>query len=137
MSLNLPSRSHGRRQIDTSLAIVNIVLLLIFFFLIGGQDRRLQTPLHLATTRALPAQALPSPVLELRGPEDWVLDGQPITPEMAPAALAAVMGPQPGRLPVHLVMDRAAPARALMAALRRTELAGHDLRLVTQKGADP
>ena len=38
MSLRLPI-SRGRRvQVDTSLAIVNIVLLLIFYFLLVGQD---------------------------------------------------------------------------------------------------
>lgn len=129
MSLNLPSRAERRVQVDTSLAIVNIVLLLIFFFLMVGQAPRMQTPLELATTTTLAQQELPSPMLELRGPDEWLLDGDPIRPEMLPAALAQVSGP------VHLLMDRTAPASLLVAVLRRPELAGHDLRLVTLKDA--
>ena len=34
MALNLPPRRHERTHIDTSLSIVNIVLLLLFFFMI-------------------------------------------------------------------------------------------------------
>ena len=38
MALNLPPRRHERAHIDTSLSIVNIVLLLLFFFMIVGHD---------------------------------------------------------------------------------------------------
>ncbi|WP_323718661.1 ExbD/TolR family protein [Paracoccus aminovorans] len=131
MSLNLPSRDGRRVQVDTALAIVNIVLLLIFYFLIAGQAPRLQTPLELSSTATLSPENLPSPVLEVRGPEDWLLDGDPVRPEMLPAALASVPGP------VHLLMDRRAPSGLLVQVLRRPELAGHDIRLVTLKDFAP
>ncbi|MFC3529850.1 ExbD/TolR family protein [Paracoccus mangrovi] len=132
MSLRLPPLRQGRHiQVDTSLAIVNIVLLLIFYFLIVGGNPALETPLELASTTELAPEDLPSPVLEVHGPEDWRLDGRPIQPEMLPAALADMTGS------VHLVMDRTAPAALLVGLMRRPELAGHDIRLVTIKGFQP
>lgn len=131
MSLDLPSRRDRRIQVDSSLAIVNIVLLLIFYFLLAGQAPQVQTPLNLSSTATLSAEDLPSPVLEIRGPQDWRLDGTPIQPEMLPAALTAAPGP------VHLLMDRAAPSSLLMQILRRPELADHDILLVTLKDAAP
>lgn len=129
MSLNLPVLRHGRHvQADTSLAIVNIVLLLIFYFLIAGQDPKVETGLDLASTTALSPESLPSPVLEVLGPEEWRLDGTPIQPEMLPGALADASGP------VHLLMDRTVPAGLLVGLMRRPELAGHEIRLVTIKG---
>ncbi|RCW87046.1 ExbD/TolR family protein [Paracoccus lutimaris] len=128
MSMRLPT-SRGRKvQVDTSLAIVNIVLLLIFYFLLAGQDSKVRTQLELATTTTLSPDTLPSPVLEVLGPEDWRLNGQPIRPEALPGALAASPGP------VHLLLDRNAPAGLLVGLMRRPELAGHELRLVTIKG---
>lgn len=129
MSLNLPALRDGRHvQVDTSLAIVNIVLLLIFYFLIAGQDPKVETALDLSSTTALSPDSLPSPVLEVLGPEEWRLDGMPIRPEMLPGALAEAAGP------VHLLMDRNAPAGLLVGMMRRPELTGHDIRLVTIKG---
>ena len=131
MSLNLPTGRGRRVQVDTSLAIVNIVLLLIFYFLIVGQDPAVETALDLSSTTALSPESLPSPVLEVLGPEDWRLDGVAIRPEMLPGALAGTAGP------VHLLMDRAAPAGLLVGLMRRPELAGQDILLVTIKGFAP
>ena len=131
MSLRLPA-SRGRKvQVDTSLAIVNIVLLLIFYFLLAGQDPKFATQLELATTSTLSPDTLPSPVLEVVGPEDWRLDGRPILPEALPGGLAASSGP------LHLLLDRNAPAGLLVGLMRRPELAGRELRLVTVKGLGP
>ena len=129
MSLNLPERNR-RLRFDHALAIVNIVLLLIFYFLLVGQQPHLNSPLDLSATTSLTPESLPWPVLELRGPGEWWLDGASIRPEAMPSALA-------GGGPVYLLMDRAAPASLLVEALQLPELTGHDLRLVTQKDAAP
>lgn len=128
MSMRLPIGRGRRVQVDTSLAIVNIVLLLIFYFLLAGQDPKFATGLELATTTTLHPDKLPSPVLEVIGPDDWRLDGRPILPEALPGALADSAGP------LHLLLDRDAPAGLLVGLMRRPELAGHELRLVTIKG---
>ena len=84
-----------------------------------------------AMTSTLSPDTLPSPVLEVVGPEDWRLDGRPILPEALPGALAASSGP------LHLLLDRNAPAGLLVGLMRRPELAGRELRLVTVKGLGP
>ncbi|SEN95574.1 biopolymer transport protein ExbD [Paracoccus alcaliphilus] len=125
MSLNLPRREPHMR-LDPALAIVNIVLLLIFFFLAAGQDSPPPRDLQLAETSELPAGALPAPVLELRGTDQWLLDGDPILPDLLAAALAGQDGP------LHVVIDRQAPSSLLLELLRRPEVEGHDIRLVTR-----
>lgn len=125
MSLSLPRRP-ALARLDPALAIVNIVLLLIFFFLGAGQPARPPGELQLAQTRLLPAAVLPSPVLELHGAERWLLDDQPILPELLPAALALHDGP------LHVMIDGQAPASLLLDLLRHPGLEGRDLRLVTR-----
>lgn len=125
MSLRLPARHPDRLRIDTSLAIVNIVLLLIFFFLVAGQETRIPRDLRLAQTSRIAPAALPSPILEIRSDEDWLLDGKPVSPELLPAALAGS-----GEV-VHLMIDRDAKANLLIAALGHPELVRREVRLVT------
>lgn len=125
MSLRLPRRRVPAR-LDPALAIVNIVLLLIFFFLGAGQSTQPPGDLQLAQTQLLPPGTLPSPVLELHGAERWLLDGQPILPDLLPAALAVHDGA------LHVMIDRQAPASLLLELLRHPGFEGRDLRLVTQ-----
>ena len=126
MSLRLPVRPR-RMHIDPAYAIVNLVLLLIFFFMVSGQETRLTTQVELAETQALPPGKLPPPLLEIISDNDWRLDGQPIRPELLAAALPA------SDIPVHLLIDRSAPAELLLAILRRPELTDRQIRFVTRR----
>ncbi len=126
MALNLPPRRHERAHIDTSLSIVNIVLLLLFFFMIVGQTARPAPGVDLARTEDLPLEQLPSPILIVEGDGNWLLDGDPISPELLPAAIPAAGGQI-----LHLMMDREAPADLLVETLNNPFLADYDLRLVT------
>lgn len=116
------------RGLDVSLAIVNIVLLLIFFFLATG---RLLNPvgpdIDLSQTTDLPLDVLPSPILVVGTDGGWSLDGAPLAPDLLAAAVATF--DTPARL--HLLIDRGAPASALLDLVGRPELAEVDLRLVT------
>ncbi|MDO5622833.1 MAG: biopolymer transporter ExbD [Paracoccus sp. (in: a-proteobacteria)] len=127
MSLNLPPRP-ARPRAEAALAIINIVLLLVFFFLLSGQNRPVPAGIILPETVALPAGTLPPLTLELHGGGEWRIEGQAIAPELLGAALP------PGDAPVHLATDRDLPAGELMQALRSPELAGRQIRLVTQRG---
>lgn len=118
-------KRRDRVRIDTSLAIVNIVLLLLFFFLIVGQTPQPAADMRLSETRDLPLNQLPRPILIVRAEDDWQLDGQPVSPELLPAAMAGR-----DRL-LHLMIDREAPAELLVGTLSAPVLAGYDLRLVT------
>lgn len=126
MALNLPPRRPERAHIDTSLSIVNIVLLLLFFFMILGQTAPPAPGLDLSTTEDLPLEQLPSPILIVETDGAWQLDGEPISPDLLPAAVPAAGGQV-----LHLMIDRMAPARLLVETLNDPVLADYDLRLVT------
>ena len=112
-------------QPDVSMAIVNIVLLLILFFLATGA--LVNTPdqgVRLSETRDLPVDQLPSPVLIVEDGGGLLLDGVPITRAELPQALSD----QPI---LHVLIDREAPAHELLALIDRPVLDRMDIRLVT------
>lgn len=128
MALNLPPRRNEMPRTDPALSIVNLVLLLIFFFMLAGQATSPPVPdLTISSTSGLPLQQLPKPILTIRSADEWQLDGNPVSPELIPAAVA---GPV-----LHVMIDRAAPAGLLIEVLRNPVLTGYDLRLVTRSDA--
>ncbi len=117
-----------KAKLDVSLAIVNIVLLLIFFFLATG---RLLNPVgpdvKLAETTELPLDQLPSPILVIGADGRWELDGQEVAQDFLGIALDSLEQP----VVLHLLVDRSAPANAMINVLNRPELAEREVRLVT------
>lgn len=115
-------------QLDVSLAIVNIVLLLIFFFLATG---RLLNPvgpdLELSQTSELPLDQLPSPILVIGSDGTWQLDGTDLAPDLLDVALQNL--PQP--VVLHLLINREAPANTLISVMNLPELNEAEIRLVT------
>ncbi|PYF09884.1 biopolymer transport protein ExbD [Rhodobacter viridis] len=128
-------RPQKRVRMDISFAVVNVVLLLIFFFLVTG---RLMNPvdpeIELAETSELPLDALPSPLLVITAEGGWQLDGRDLAPELLGVAIGELAQP-----PVlHVLVNRHADATLLTGVLARPELAGVRVRLVTlraRKGA--
>lgn len=113
-----------RHGVDTSLAIVNIVLLLIFFFLATGS--LMNSPnfgVALAETSELPIDLLPQPILILEA-GGYALNGEAIEPD----ALAAALIDDPV---LHVLVDRDAPATALLELMAREDLFATEIRLVT------
>lgn len=129
MTVPLPRRRHT--TIDVSLAIVNIVLLLIFFFMVTGQITAKQTSdeVALPVSTSLPLEQLPRPLLVVTTDGQWLLDGAEVAPDLLGVALDAL--PQP--LTLHLLLDRGAPADLLVTVLRNPALADRPVRLVTLK----
>ncbi len=126
MKLRLPKPTHPHKTtLDFSLATVNIVLLLIFFFLISGSlVATEEMEVDLSETADLPLDKLPRPLLLLR-PEgqDWRLDGTPVTPDtLAEAATGDLL---------HILADKRLPASELIALLQDPRLDGLTLKLVT------
>lgn len=111
---------------DTAIAIVNLVLLLILFFLVSGGlwNRDAPTGLRLAETRAFDPARLPRPLLELTPDGRLALDGQAVALAGLPEALA-------GASRVHLLIDRSAPARQLLHLLGSAGFDGREVVLVT------
>ena len=124
-------RPTPRVRPDFSLATVNIVLLLLLYFLVAGdpaaESERVVVP---PATRDLPLEGLPRPLLLVRPGGALELDGVPV----APAALMDRVAS--GTLPrVHLLVARDHPARALLALAGRLAAAGAEARLVTLRRA--
>lgn len=115
-------------KLDVSLAIVNIVLLLILFFLATGQ--LLNPPssdIDIAETSELPLDLLPSPILVVGDTGTWELNGQPVAPDLIDVAIATL--PQPVTL--HILINRQAPATSLLDVMNTPALANVEMRLVT------
>lgn len=130
MSVSLPPRRR-HTTIDVSLAIVNIVLLLIFFFLVTGQisAEKPSDNIDLPVSSNLPLDQLPRPLLMVTPGGEWLLDGTEVAPDLLGVALDAL--PEP--LTLHLLLDRGAPADLLVVVLRNPALAQRPVRLVTLK----
>lgn len=111
---------------DASLAILNIVLLLIMAFLATGgltnasSDQQVDMP----ETMDLLIEQVPRPALVVLEGGGLLLDGQPILSEAIANALA-------GETVLHVVIDRSAPASQLLDLLERPELSRFDILLVT------
>ena len=120
----LPVQSEPLKP-DVSLFIVNIVLLLILFFLATGS--LVATPdqgVKLSETKDLPIDQLPSPVLVVEEDGALTLDGEPVASDNLVQALA-------GQRILHLLIDRTAPALDLLELVDRPGLENLDIRLVT------
>ncbi len=121
-------RPADRMQMDVSLAIVNIVLLLVFFFVATGQ--LLNAPsfgMELAETEDLPLDRLPTPILIVGADGEWSLDGEPLAPDLLGVAVSRLAEPAI----LHLLIDRDQPASTLLSLLARPELDPVEVRLVT------
>jgi biopolymer transport protein ExbD len=111
---------------DVSLAIVNIVLLLILFFLATGTLMNASSVdgVELSQTRDLPLDQLPSPILVVEPTGTLLLDGEPVSPELLAASLTEAQV-------LHVLIDRTAPAQDLLELLARPGLDRLDIKLVT------
>lgn len=117
--------ARARLRIDSGLAIVNMVLLLIFFFLTTGSlSTSQQVNVTLPDTSTLPLDLLPKPLLTVAADGALTLNGDPL----AAGGLAAALGDAPV---LHVLADRDGNAGALLDHLARENLLAVQVRLVT------
>lgn len=123
-------------QIDLSLAIVNIVLLLILFFLATGRLLNpTETDVAPPETRDLPFEELPQPLLVVYENERLSLNGNDVQAQNLRAAIVQQLT-EPYLL--HILIDGAAPAHRLLRLMEDPAFADVELRLVTlHEGAGP
>lgn len=122
---------HPKRRADFGLAQVNIVLLLVLFFLVVGtivdtDELSVELPL----TEDLPLERLPRPLLLIEETGGWVLDGEPVDPADAIARLAS---DQETGAPVHILAPREMPADDLLRIMGELAPSGRAMMLVTLK----
>jgi len=116
------------KAIDSSLAIVNIVLLLIFFFLATGTLIASDSvEIDLPETTQLPLDLLPKPLLTVNADAEMALDGIP----MEPGTLAAALIDYPT---LHVLADRELGAGTLLDLIAAEDLVAVNVRLVTLRG---
>jgi len=122
-------RFRKRTRPDFSLAVVNIIFLLLLFYLATGS---LIKPSELATeapvTRDLPLELLPRPLLLVAADGSLRLDGVPVT-QGALAETARRSGTELAVL--NVLADRAMAGRDFLDVLARLETGGVPLRIVT------
>jgi biopolymer transport protein ExbD len=118
-------RTHQKQAPDISLAIVNIVLLLIFFFLITGRMTNAPSfAIELSETAELPVEHLPKPILIFEPGDVMSLDGEVIEPDALADAVADYTA-------LNLLIDRNENAHTLLDILGKPEFDHLDIRLVT------
>lgn len=126
---NLPQIAR-KLPMDFSLTTVNIVLLLIFFFLVSGSlVETEELSVDLAETADLPLDRLPRPLLLMDVGDKLILGGAAVTPDTLATALAPLLSPDAPRL--HILADRDVPAGALVALIQRPDLQGVEVKLIT------
>lgn len=116
------------KAIDSSLAIVNIVLLLIFFFLATGTLISSDSvEIDLPETTELPLDLLPKPLLTVDANAEMKLDGIPL--EVGTLAEALIDYPT-----LHVLADRDLGAGTLLDLLAAENLIAVSVKLVTLHG---
>lgn len=121
----LPRRPK-RIGLDFSLTTVNIVLLLIFFFLVSGSlVETEELSVDLAETTELPLDRLPRPLLLVDTGGRLLLDGQAVDT----AGVRAALPMDTPRL--HILADKDVRASDLVKLIQDPNLIGFELQLVT------
>lgn len=121
-----------RAKPEPTIALINIVFLMLVFFLIAGQVAQPVDPDVRLVDADLAAARVPDDALVLRADGAVLWRGQTTTPEEFAAARAADEGP------LRILPDRNLPARDLIAvAASLRAQTGQDVRLITERGLAP
>jgi biopolymer transport protein ExbD len=122
-----------RAQSEPTIALINIVFLMLIFFMIAGAlAPTLDGDISLIDTAELDRRAPPDTTV-LRADGTMFLRGEEVTAEQAvEASLLGSNGPD-----VRLVADRAVPAKTLMSRVAELRGAGaNSVWLVTERGLE-
>ena len=116
---------------DASFATVNIVLLLVFFFMITGTlVETEEMAVTLAKTEELPIDQLPRPLLLLGEGDVFILDGISVSRSGLEQVLADNQLLQ-AKPVLYILAESDMPANDLMAVVQSPEMAGFTIKLVT------
>ncbi|WP_298262206.1 biopolymer transporter ExbD [uncultured Litoreibacter sp.] len=133
---NTLPKTQRKFPLDFSLTTVNIVLLLIFFFLVSGSlVETEELTVDLAETSELPLDRLPRPLLLMDVDDKLRLNGDPVTSDTLLSALTPLLNPTAPRL--HILADRDVAAGTLVTLIQRPDLRGIEIKLVTLRQHKP
>lgn len=122
-----------RRQHDFTLTMINIVfLLLLFFITTGSLTNRNEAQSTVPVTRDLPLERLPRPLLLLQLDGSLFLDGRAVGEgDLVAAAKAAVDATGQAETPLNVLAQPDMPALPFLAVTERLRSAGIPVRIVT------
>ncbi|MCO5082349.1 MAG: biopolymer transporter ExbD [Rhizobiaceae bacterium] len=124
----IPARPKRARH-DFSLTIINIVFLLLLFYLATGSlIKQNELTADIPFSKDMPLERLPRPLLLAAADGTLFLDGQPVSldalKEIAPQAVG-------DRAYLNILAERTLPATSLVAILAEVDAGGVAARLVT------
>jgi biopolymer transport protein ExbD len=132
LDLIAPPNRKTRAELDFALPTINIVLLLILFFLVAGtiveEDELGISP---PEVMELPDTRLPRPLLAMTNEGQLLLDGVPISDADLVEAVRAAAAAAEGHL--NILVPPASPAGSLLGRIARIGKAGISVRLVTAR----
>ena len=122
-----------RRRLDFSMATINVVFLLLLFFILSGTIvQPIEAEIDPAVTRSLPVERLPRPLLVLRGADDIVLEGEAVDRFDLAAALARLgQGAEAEPRRIYVLSSRDVSASLLMDIVSEMGGRGFAVSLVT------
>jgi biopolymer transport protein ExbD len=137
--VNILPEAPQRRRHDFTLTMINIVFLLLLFFLITGSlINRNEAQSGVPTTSDLPLERLPRPLLLMQTDGSLQLDGRPVSREAVAQALRdAVDASGRANVPVSLLADPGIPAADLLSLVDLVRAAKVQIRLVTVRQSLP
>lgn len=123
-----------RPRPDFSLNIINVVFLLLLFYLVTGSlVKQSEMEADVPVTADLPLERLPRPLLLVTAGGDLFMNGRPVSPgDLTEAAREAFAGGGEGTF-LNVLADRSMPAAAFLDIMVRAGASGAPLRIVTMR----
>jgi biopolymer transport protein ExbD len=123
---------------DFILPMINIVFLLLLFFLTAGSlANRNEAQSAIPITATLPLERLPRPLLLVQSDGSLELDGRPVTrDDVVRSVRNGAAGTGEAAMPVSVLADPDMPATTLLTLVDALRAEGVGIRLVTlRRGA--
>ena len=128
----IPSRPKRQRP-DFSLTVINVVFLLLLFYLATGSlIKQSELEADVPITQDLPLEHLPRPLLLVTADRSLFIDGTPISMEGLPDA--AQKAAENSRF-LNVLAERTMTGRDFLDILARIDNAGVTVRIVTLRAA--
>lgn len=137
MESNLIPRKKTQKG-DFSLAIINVVFLLLFFFILTGTVVQ-QKEMAVAPpfTKKLPLERLPRPLITVSNIDELYLDGQPILLDVLLTKIAQSAEDKEEAFPaLNVLADGALSAKSFLLVVDSLRTAGVPIRIVTVRTKD-
>jgi biopolymer transport protein ExbD len=131
--VNIIPQPAERRRHDFTLTMINVVFLLLLFFLTTGSlTNREEAQANVPVTRNLPLERLPRPLLLIQADGSLLLDGQPVASKSSvEAAQRAIEASGRNDTILSLLAPPDMPAAPLLSLAERLRASNIAVQIVT------